>query len=52
MVIYLAVAAGLVTLSLILRVIRFCLGLLLVGLVIDLATGHGSATVTQLVHLL
>ena len=52
MVIYLAVAAGLVTLSLMLRVIGFALGLLLVGLVIDLATGHGPATATQLAHLL
>ncbi len=52
MVLYLALAAGLVTLSLMLRVIRFALGLLLVALIIDLATGHGPATAAQLAHLL
>jgi sorbitol-specific phosphotransferase system component IIC len=52
MVIYLGIAAGLVTLSLLLRVIRFALGIVLVALVVDLATGHGAATATQLAHLL
>jgi hypothetical protein len=51
-VIYLAVGAGLVALSLIIRVIRFALTLVLAALVIDLVTGHGPATATQLAQLL
>jgi hypothetical protein len=51
-VVCLAVAAGLMALSVLLRVIRFALGILLLALVLDLVTGHGPTTASQLAHLL
>jgi hypothetical protein len=50
--VYLAVAAGLMSLSVIIRVIRFALALVLVALVVDLVTGYGPVTATALAHLL
>ncbi len=54
MVIYVAIAVGLLSLSLsiIIRLIRFALTLVLVALVVDLVTGHGPMTATELSQLL
>ena len=52
MVIYVAIAVGLLSLSIIIRLIRFALTLVLVALVVDLVTGHGPLTATELSQLL
>ncbi len=49
MVIYLAIAAGLVSLSIVIRVIRLALALVLVALAAELAD---PGSVAHLVHLL
>jgi hypothetical protein len=52
MAIYLALAAGLISLSIIVRVARFALVLVLAALVADALAGHSPSTVAQLFHLL
>jgi hypothetical protein len=51
MAIGLAIAAGLLGLSIIIRMVRLTLTLVLVGLLLELLGGHGIMTLTQLVHL-
>jgi hypothetical protein len=52
MAIGLAIAAGLLGLSIIIRIVRFTLTLVLVGVLFDLLGGHGTITLSQLVHQL
>ncbi len=52
MAISLAIFAGLLGLSIIIRVVRLALAVVLVGLVFDLFGGHATTTLTHLMHLL
>lgn len=48
----LAIAASLIGLSIVIRLVRFALALVLVGLLFEVLTGHGANTVAQLTRLL
>lgn len=52
MVIYLALAAGLLTLSVVIRIVRVLLVVILVALIVVAVTGHQPSTVGHLAHLL
>ena len=52
MAIFLAIAGSLLGLSIILRIVRFALTLVLIAVIVDLLTGHGAGTAAQLTHLL
>jgi hypothetical protein len=52
-IIYVALGtAGLVALSVVIRIVRCALALAMVAVVVDLASGHGPMTASQLAQLL
>ena len=52
MAIYLVLAVGLISLSIIVRIVRLALTVVLVAMVVGALSGHGPTTALQLFHLL